>query len=246
MTAVESGSIDEIASNHAADEMRQSGDRDKIGEYAEQLRVRLYHRRCPTDPRPQLDHDLLQSRGISALCSLDLAYNHLSVRGTGGADDVTYGHTLGGIIAPWTGRKYKKKAATLATARMEGEENRSRGEGSAGTSWSEGDKRPGKALSKLKQGERYLIEDCSGLVKAGEMMLVVGRPGAGCTTFLKTLAGLDSGYAGKDGEVWYGAMESAEDLKPFRSAVIFHGEEGESARRPSSLLIGQIYMIPTF
>ncbi|KAK8853503.1 hypothetical protein IAR55_004210 [Kwoniella newhampshirensis] len=174
------------------------------------------------------DQKLLESRGIVPSRSLDLAYDHLSVRGTGGADDVTYGPTVGGIIAPWTGRKYKKKAAALASARVEGEEKGGPGgEGGrgAGMSWQEGDDEPKKGESGLRKGERFLIKDFSGVVKAGEMMLVVGRPGSGCTTFLKALAGLHNGYAGIDGKVYYGSMESDKELKAFRSDVIFNSEE---------------------
>lgn len=55
---------------------------------------------------------------------------------------------------------------------------------------------------------RYLLRDFNGVVKSGEMMLVVGRPGSGTTTFLKTLASLTKGYAGVDGEILYGSMRT--------------------------------------
>jgi ATP-binding cassette, subfamily G (WHITE), member 2, SNQ2 len=37
----------------------------------------------------------------------------------------------------------------------------------------------------LGKNEKFLIHDFNGVLKSGEMALVVGRPGAGCTTFLK-------------------------------------------------------------
>lgn len=134
---------------------------------------------------------------------------------------------MGGILAPWTTRKYKKKAARLADARIELEEKgRSGGEGGRGDGmiWRQGDPTPGKKEAGLRKGERYLLKDFSGVVKAGEMMLVVGRPGSGCTTFLKSLAGLHDGYAGVDGEIRYGTMGQKE-LKPYRNEVIFCSEE---------------------
>lgn len=34
-----------------------------------------------------------------------------------------------------------------------------------------------------------ILQDFNGVVQSGEMLLVLGRPGSGCSTFLKTLAG---------------------------------------------------------
>ena len=134
---------------------------------------------------------------------------------------------MGGILAPWTTRKYRKKAIRLAAARAEAEEKgQAGGEGGRGDGmvWRDGDPTPEKNETGLRKGERYLIKDFSGVVKAGEMMLVVGRPGSGCTTFLKSLAGLHDGYAGVDGQIKYGTMGKKE-LKPYRNEVIFVSEE---------------------
>ncbi|KAJ5730247.1 uncharacterized protein N7483_004755 [Penicillium malachiteum] len=38
-----------------------------------------------------------------------------------------------------------------------------------------------------------ILRDLNGLVRSGEMLLVLGRPGSGCTTFLKTIAGVVNG-----------------------------------------------------
>lgn len=38
-----------------------------------------------------------------------------------------------------------------------------------------------------------ILRDFSGLVRSGEMLLVLGRPSSGCTTLLKTLAGQTQG-----------------------------------------------------
>ena len=57
------------------------------------------------------------------------------------------------------------------------------------------------------------IHGFNGVLKAGEMALVLGRPGSGCTTFLKTLANLREGFAGIDGDVFYGDMTAAEARK---------------------------------
>ena len=89
----------------------------------------------------------------------------------------------------------------------------------------EGDAKPKKGEPGLRKGERYLLKDFSGVVKSGEMMLVVGRPGSGCTTFLKALGGLHNGYAGVDGKIFYGTMEGDKELQPYKSDVIYNSEE---------------------
>lgn len=93
-------------------------------------------------------------------------------------------------------------------------------------SWVHGTPRPGKGQDGLRPGERYILKDFSGIVKPGEMMLVIGRPGSGCTTFLKTLAGQTDAYAGVEGTVRFGTL-SAKD-KAFddcRSEVVYVSEE---------------------
>jgi len=176
---------------------------------------------------------LLESRDIKPHRALALAYKDLSVRGLGGPDDVTYGPTVGAIIAPWTNAKYKKKAAKLAEARVGQSE---KGEAGGDMFWKKGDPTPGKKEPGLRKGQRYLLKNFSGVVKPSEMMLVVGRPGSGCTTFLKTLAGLHTGYAGVDGKIWYGSMEGDDDLKPYKSDVVFNSEEDT---HDANLLVGR-------
>lgn len=39
-----------------------------------------------------------------------------------------------------------------------------------------------------------ILRDLNGVVKAGEMLLILGPPGSGCTTFLKTISGETHGF----------------------------------------------------
>ena len=39
-----------------------------------------------------------------------------------------------------------------------------------------------------------ILRNFEGLVKSGEMLVVLGRPGSGCSTLLKTIAGETSGF----------------------------------------------------
>ncbi|TFL05156.1 putative ABC multidrug transporter [Pterulicium gracile] len=45
-----------------------------------------------------------------------------------------------------------------------------------------------------KKQKIQILRNVDGLVRSGEMLIVLGRPGSGCTTFLKTLAGETHGF----------------------------------------------------
>ena len=78
-----------------------------------------------------------------------------------------------------------------------------------------------------KQPTRDLIHDFSGVVRDGEMMLVLGRPGSGCTTFLKAIANDRSSYAAVTGEVMYGGISAEEQRKNFRGEVNYNPEDDQ-------------------
>lgn len=71
---------------------------------------------------------------------------------------------------------------------------------------------------------KTIVEDSYGCVKPGEMLLVLGRPGAGCTTLLSVLANNRLGYEEVTGDVTYGNM-SAEEAKQYRGQIIMNTEE---------------------
>ncbi|KAI4255334.1 MAG: hypothetical protein LQ352_002620 [Teloschistes flavicans] len=74
---------------------------------------------------------------------------------------------------------------------------------------------------------RTLINDFTGVVRNGEMMLVLGRPGSGCTTFLKALANKRSEYASVTGDVSYGGISAAEQNKRYRGEVNYNPEDDQ-------------------
>ncbi|OOQ82088.1 ABC drug exporter AtrF [Penicillium brasilianum] len=74
---------------------------------------------------------------------------------------------------------------------------------------------------------RELIHDFSGAVREGEMMLVLGRPGAGCTTFLKAIANDRSAFAAVEGEVSYGGLSAEDQHKYFRGEVNYNPEDDQ-------------------
>lgn len=71
---------------------------------------------------------------------------------------------------------------------------------------------------------RRIISNVTGYAKHGEMVLVIGRPGAGCSTFLKTISGEVSQYVGTEGEISFDGMSKEEMFKDFKSDVIYNPE----------------------
>jgi len=81
------------------------------------------------------------------------------------------------------------------------------------------------AISHRKAAEntlRTLLQDFSGCVKDGEMLLVLGRPGSGCSTFLKTIASQTEGYESVEGEISYGGLSAEEVKKHYRGEVVYN------------------------
>ena len=81
------------------------------------------------------------------------------------------------------------------------------------------------SLSHRKSAEkvrRIILHDFSGCVKDGEMLLVLGRPGSGCTTFLKTIASQTEGFSSVNGEISYGGLSAEEVKKKYRGEVVYN------------------------
>ncbi|KAL3480690.1 ABC-2 type transporter-domain-containing protein [Aspergillus californicus] len=74
---------------------------------------------------------------------------------------------------------------------------------------------------------RDLVHDFTGSVRGGEMMLVLGRPGAGCSTFLKAISNDRGAFAAVEGDVSYGGLSAAEQDKHFRGEVNYNQEDDQ-------------------
>lgn len=59
------------------------------------------------------------------------------------------------------------------------------------------------------------------------MLLVLGRPGAGCTTLLKVLSCIRSSYTHVGGEVTYGGIDYKTFSKHYRGQVVYNEEEDQ-------------------
>lgn len=77
-----------------------------------------------------------------------------------------------------------------------------------------------------KKGKEVdILKDFKGVAKPGEMVLVLGRPAAGCTTFLKLISNQRFGYTGIDGEVMYGPFDHETFAKRFRGEAVYNQED---------------------
>ncbi|KAF8899244.1 ABC-transporter [Infundibulicybe gibba] len=74
------------------------------------------------------------------------------------------------------------------------------------------------------QPTRTILHKSSGVLKPGEMCLVLGCPGSGCTTFLKAIANQRSGYVNVSGEVLYAGIDAQEMEKHYKGEVVYNQE----------------------
>jgi ABC-type multidrug transport system ATPase subunit/ABC-type multidrug transport system permease subunit len=83
----------------------------------------------------------------------------------------------------------------------------------------------GPKAAMAKPPVRDLISNFDGCVRPGELLLVLGRPGAGCSTFLKTFCNQRAGFESVEGEVTYGGTDAATMAKDFRGEIIYNPED---------------------
>ncbi|KAB2576650.1 ABC transporter G family member 11 [Lasiodiplodia theobromae] len=77
-----------------------------------------------------------------------------------------------------------------------------------------------------KKGREFdILKDFRGVAKPGEMVLVLGRPGSGCTSFLKVIANQRFGYTDVSGEVLYGPFDAATFEKRYRGEAVYNQED---------------------
>ncbi|KAI1097418.1 ATP-binding cassette transporter [Jackrogersella minutella] len=69
---------------------------------------------------------------------------------------------------------------------------------------------PALYLSNKPQPSRTLLYPMSGILRGGETLMVIGKPGSGCTTFLKPLANMREDYEAVDGDILYNGRNATE------------------------------------
>lgn len=78
--------------------------------------------------------------------------------------------------------------------------------------------------SRNKPPLRSILHNSHGCVKPGEMLLILGRPGSGCTTLLKMLANKRGGYKSVEGDVRFGSLTS-DEASNYRGQIVINTEE---------------------
>ncbi|KAI1097337.1 ABC-2 type transporter-domain-containing protein [Jackrogersella minutella] len=82
-----------------------------------------------------------------------------------------------------------------------------------------------KLLGRDNKGtEVTILDNFKGIVNPGEMVLVLGKPGSGCTTFLKSIANQRWGYTSVTGDVLYGPF-TAKEFEQYRGEAVYNQED---------------------
>ncbi|KAJ7910672.1 ABC-2 type transporter-domain-containing protein [Mycena leptocephala] len=79
----------------------------------------------------------------------------------------------------------------------------------------------------MRTGKRkiQILRDFDGFVKSGELLVVLGRPGSGCSTFLKTISGLTHGFTIEpESDIQYQGIPKELMHNDFRGEVIYNAE----------------------
>jgi ATP-binding cassette, subfamily G (WHITE), member 2, PDR len=93
-------------------------------------------------------------------------------------------------------------------------------------------------VNKRKQSpKRTILHNFNGTIREGEMCIVLGRPGSGCSTFLKAISGhLEGAKISKDSGVAYNGIPQDVYVKSFRGEILYNQE---NERHFPHLTVGQ-------
>ncbi|KKZ62227.1 hypothetical protein EMCG_03289 [[Emmonsia] crescens] len=82
-----------------------------------------------------------------------------------------------------------------------------------------------RAITGTGKHRIQILRNFTGLVNDGEMLVVLGRPGSGCSTFLKTISGEMNGiYLGDDSYINYQGIPIKKMHNQFRGEAIYTAE----------------------
>ena len=85
--------------------------------------------------------------------------------------------------------------------------------------------------------EKQILRNFNGCVRQGEMLIVLGRPGSGCSTFLKSVCGEVNGLdVSEKSVIHYNGIPQKDFIKGFKGDVVYNQE---NEKHFPHLLVGQ-------
>lgn len=91
-----------------------------------------------------------------------------------------------------------------------------------------------KVVSRVRRGRggggggggdvKYIIQGFSGVVRPGEMLLVLGRPGSGTSTFLRALTNQRREFTSIEGDIHYSGVPFELAEGRYRGEILFNSE----------------------
>lgn len=92
--------------------------------------------------------------------------------------------------------------------------------------------RLGEHISFGSKKPKPILHRFDGLMKSGELLIVLGRPGSGCSTLLKTLTGELYGLdLGKESTIHYNGIPQKEMMKEFKGEATYNQEVSYPSHR---------------
>ncbi|RSM18243.1 hypothetical protein CDV31_002969 [Fusarium ambrosium] len=85
--------------------------------------------------------------------------------------------------------------------------------------------RIGEYLSFGKKEPKRILNKFDGLLRGGELLIVLGRPGSGCSTLLKTITGELEGLGiGESSTIHYNGISQKDMMKEFKGETTYNQE----------------------
>jgi ABC-type antimicrobial peptide transport system ATPase subunit len=98
--------------------------------------------------------------------------------------------------------------------------------------------RIGELLSFGKKAPKQILHHFDGLIQSGELLLVLGRPGSGCSTLLKTISGELKGLEfGPETDIHYNGIPQKQMKEEFKGDAIYNQEVCISSSKGSHGLL---------
>jgi ATP-binding cassette subfamily G (WHITE) protein 2 (PDR) len=84
--------------------------------------------------------------------------------------------------------------------------------------------RPQEFFSFGKKDRKQILHRFDGIIKSGELCVVLGRPGSGCSTLLKALTGELHGLDVDDSVIHYNGISQHKIVKEFKGETVYNQE----------------------